>query len=387
MSQNLNTSRIVLAIQSTLAGIRNQRCGTVQVSAASKELLNAIKRSVNAAMRNTDDNQPDWRAQVLEPTTNDFPDAKNLTIGGQNGEHVLFISCVVLLGYEIIRQRGPSLSDIDDEFIVDMLVECLEDTEVLSSIETALEINYRKLSYSKLDVLTPLWMLSGHLKTAAGVIENRIDSTKLAPSSSIENAEGPCSSSANQDEISSQSTNTTDSTETDIDRTVGSRCSSSNTTPSSVDGPQPLSPSFTAFYRDVYVQVFLKPGCAHELDYATSFSHRNDMLTIHTFVGLSMLVEEGVTVSEISGARDTVSVHRENGTGYELDFTLVFPPGCSHCFSGVLSVEHRCEGTRWTKIETSIAVLFVGNGSHKIVATTSGGLTYVKNAYEVGNME
>lgn len=359
----------------------------MKVATTSEELLNAIKRSVNAAMRNTDDNQPDWRAQVLEPTTNDFPNPKNLTIDGQDGEYVLFISAVVLLGYEIIRQRGPSLSYVDDEFIVDMLVECLEDTEILSSIETALETNYRKLSYLKLDVLTPLWMLSGHLKTAAGVIETRMVSAKLAPSSSVQDAEGPCGSSANEDEIASQSTNTTDSTATDIDKTAGSKSSSTNTPPSSENGPQPLSPSFTAFYRDVYVQVFLKPGCTHGLDYVTSFSHRNDMLTIHTFLGLSMLVEEGVTVSEISGTRDTVSVHRENGTGYELDFTLVFPPGCSHWISDVLSVEHRCEGTRWTKIETSMAVLFVGNGPHKIVASTGGGMAYVKNAYEAGNMQ
>ncbi|KAF2255118.1 hypothetical protein BU26DRAFT_500741 [Trematosphaeria pertusa] len=379
-SRDLSIGNIVTAVQCAAGDSTStpyNGVDKVALEALGMEVACNLQCSVMVAIHSSDDGQPEWRTEVLDRIIRHFRYDRYLRLDGDEIEYVVLVVIVVLLAYEILRQRWASLSEEDQDFIVSAFTEFLDNRDVRAAIKAALDAEHERLVRldADMDVLNALFVLTD----ALGEVSVRIEAQD-------QDHDGPIVAMAEQHRAGGASAIVLDdplpfSSGLAHGDDSPSPSSSPIISASSADPAQSLSPSFTAYYRDVQAQFFLKPGCSLDFDFVTSANLRGDTLTVETCIGLRMRVEEEVTVSNKSGDLDRVTVQASETGGCVLSATIIIPPGHAYSFGDIVSVEEETELPEWTKVETTKATVWIGNGSYSIQRSTSGTLITVTNVY------
>jgi len=116
----------------------------------------------------------------------------------------------------------------------------------------------------------------------------------------------------------------------------------------------------------VQVKVFLERGCSLPIYSVTSIAFRGDRAIIHTSEGLSMELEEGCSISSITGVCDRMRLAMWEGSKDGFIGTISIPPGCSYRAANVDCVAEGISNTLLTVIDTATATFEVDGENYRI---------------------
>ena len=178
-----------------------------------------------------DDGQPDWNktVSVLECHV----------IIGTKAEFLTSTAAFVLLTYDLIRQCGAVLSQVDQDFFSNIFSTFVVDKKMLAAIKKAVDDEANNCAEVDTDLAKA---------NALFVLESLLSETSIS--------------------LSEQSGSETSSSAT-------SSCEDTNNTKVSAT----LSTQ-AVYLRDVQVQYFLKPGCTLEVNHITSVDAVREMLVV-----------------------------------------------------------------------------------------------------------
>jgi hypothetical protein len=398
----LDPTRIVLAVRSAAHDYITMNAAMEVIQDDSMILYDVVRSCVRKAGEASNDEQPVWRDDVLQPIVDEFADESNLSTDSDDTEYVLLICTVVFLVYEILHQREACFSKADGAFIDEILVECLQESEVYTLVCDAVEAEYARLGEidESMSVLNALWMLSARLSAISTIIppmemevaaikslsldtegkprmshslpyktftkldEDRISnrSRSAAASAVATSSNHHCSPKPPQDPSKVSNTSKKVARSTSVDTEHGSVANAKRSSRNSeiLDHEKPTGRA-TFSDHNVLVQIYLRPGRGLKINYVDSISVWRRIFTLKTSQGLTILLEEGIEASPPSGERDTVTI-RGDGCACALTGSIIIPSGCSFTFHHVESFEYVDAAPMTGKIDTDSAVLYVGNG-------------------------
>ncbi|KAL1611934.1 hypothetical protein SLS60_000157 [Paraconiothyrium brasiliense] len=277
------------------------------------------------------DEQPDWEGNILKPLIETCVDI--CTTPNKNLRAITHSVAVVLLAYDIIRQRNAVLTQTDYDFLVKSFDRYVF-VDILTAISEVVNAEFEQCSGLSNDFaqVNALFILESLLSESAIRFEQQgVSAPELVPMpSDIKPVEA------------------------------------SNDAPlvSTTSAPPPQLQA--AASRDVQIQYYLNPGCAVEVDCVTSIDFPRDALMLETSVGLRVQIEEGVIVSEVKGKSRTVEIRAPTADGFDLSATITLSPGKDYMIEDVISVERVDEMLGWTIFETAKATIWVGSGPYDV---------------------
>ena len=130
---------------------------------------------------------------------------------------------------------------------------------------------------------------------------------------------------------------------------------------------------------DVQVKVFLERGCSLPIYFVTSIAFRGDRAIIHTSEGLSMELEEGCSISSITGVCDRMRLTKWEGSKDGFIGTMSIPPGCSYRAANVTGVAEGTSNTLLTIIDTAPATFEVDGDNYRIKPVNFGSSVVVEH--------
>ncbi|OAG10594.1 uncharacterized protein CC84DRAFT_1237448 [Paraphaeosphaeria sporulosa] len=329
-----------LAIRVALGSDWNSPGGALS-TVADKYILKRLDKAISSA----DDEQPDWEAYILIPLFNSC--LSTYTAIDIDSKFVTQTVAVILLAYDIIRQRNAVPTQTDYNFIESTLDKFLT-PESLVIIREVVEAESERYSGLNIDFgkVNGLFVLEALLKEAI----HRAENNGIVPEGATVKLMA-------------------DSVKTQVPT------ASADEGFSSTPGLQ------TTTKRDVHLQYYLKSGYALEVDSVTSIDLHNEALVLETSDGLHVSIEEGVIVSEVEGKSRTVDIRAPQADGFELSATVVIPPDNSYIIEDVTSVERIDKMADWAVFETLKATIWVGNGAY--MYERDGETVKVKNLFNI----
>ncbi|KAI4674807.1 uncharacterized protein J4E84_010413 [Alternaria hordeiaustralica] len=117
---------------------------------------------------------------------------------------------------------------------------------------------------------------------------------------------------------------------------------------------------------DVQVKIFLERGCSLPFYFVTSIAFRGDRAMIHTSEGLSLVLEEGCSISSITGVCDRMRLTRWEGSKDGFIGTMSIPPGCLYRAANVTGFAEGISNTLLTIIDTATATFEVDGDNYCI---------------------
>jgi len=328
-------------------------CNTdpVATKALSRVVISVVGNSVHKAINWAGNEQPNWFENVLEPVINDYATCYP-RVADDDTDTVAVVSIVVLVAYDILYQRWATVTAGDHNFIINTFSEYLDEQKIRHAVLRAI--------CSERDRLIALDV---GLKTCS-VLSNLI-----ADVNTCDTERGILKSKGNLDFSVDASPGHTPHANAE-----GERVEISTPTLSTSDlASTPTSPSHS---HDVYVQLFLKPGCALEFCDVDCAQLRDHIFIIDFSTGQQMHIEEGVTLT-VTDTKNTVLLRAPSTDGYNLSATMIIPRGHSYIIRDDATIALQTEILDWATIETQKAVFWIGNGPYSI--ETCGDLTAVVN--------
>lgn len=316
--------------------------GDAMSTVADAYMCNKLKDAINTA----DDEQPVWEEYILNPLL-----ATHLAAYAEvdmDSKLVTQTACIVLLSYDIIRQRNAAPTQADYDFIENTFDRFLT-LEGLVAIREIVGAENERCSGPNMDFgkVNGLFVLEALLSEAVFRAENEggMLPKVIAANVLAESVKPPFN----------------------------------NSRSSAIGSSPPHLQNVTS--RDVHVQYYLKSGCALEVDCVISIDLPNKALVLETSDGRRVCIEEGVIVSEVEGKSRTFEIRAPATDGFELSATVIIAPDNKYTIEDVTSVERVDEMLDWTVFETSKATVWVGNG--KYMYERSRGSVTVKNLFNV----
>lgn len=299
------------------------------------------------AIESSNEEQPDWKEHVLDPMLSSCLSTYEAIDKETQG--IIQTVAVVLLAYDIIRQRNAVLIQADYAFVKSTFDEFLTRNAMIAIRAT---VNNESERCSGLDANM------GKL--------NGLFSLEAVLSEAIQRA--------GTDDIVTQVVSTPVSAEP-----IEPPMPTSRTINAEALLPQPQN----ATPRDVHIQYYLKPTCALSVDRVTSIDCPNEVLVLETSDGRRVCIEEGVIVSQVEDRRRRVQVQAPQADGFDLSATMILPPDASYVVDDVSSVERVDEmaDCMWVVFETPTATVWVGNGQYTYEKI--GKAVFVKNVFNI----
>jgi hypothetical protein len=308
-------------------GIALGSCWNSPGEAVSTVAYDHNRANLSDAISNADNEQPNWKEDILDPLLdtclNTYSKIDN------DGKSVTYTVAVVLLAYDIIRQRNGVPTQADYAFVASAFDKFLS-RDALVAIREIVDAENKKCSERDIDF--------GQVH-ALFVLENMLSEAVIRS----EQKDGPADDNP---------------TKTTIRTSIASTA------------------------RDVHIQYYLKPGCALEVDDVTSIDLHGEELMVETKSGRRVQILEGVIMSDVEGKSRTVEIRAPTADGFELSAVLIIPPGANYTVDDVTSVERVDEMEDWTAFETSKATIWVGNGPY--IYKRSQASVAVENVFNCG---
>jgi hypothetical protein len=342
--------KMVVAVQRTVGavGLRQDEATTDYLCRTVWFLL--MNRVERAALK-TD--QPNWHEQVLERIVTLFP--------AQNAEeeddvnYTLLTLCVVFMAYDIVRVCSDGLTSLDRMFILNSLGEVLNcDLGGIMRMSLMIELDAeheRLVEYgADYDVIDTVSTLKSLLVEVSERMNLCTDSMMSSPQTLPQEVVRAVRRFTLDDEESLDSDDDALFNESPFADPYGIRAQS--------------RPGYTGH---VHVQVYLKPRASLHFPCVQSAKIEDEILTVQTRGGLTMYVEEGVTVSGIGDPYDSMKIFEDSSTGPNLCATVMVPPESMYLIEYVIpngGLEPKKDG--WTEIETSSAWIRIGNGEYHV---------------------
>ncbi|KAF2440420.1 hypothetical protein P171DRAFT_447385 [Karstenula rhodostoma CBS 690.94] len=288
-----------------------------------------ICEKLNQAIWSVEGEQPDWEKYILGPLL-DTCLAIYAAID-RDAKLVTQTVAVVLLAYDIIRQRNAVLTQPDRNFIENTFDRFLT-SEALVAIREIVETETERCSGLDIDFgkLNALFVLESLLKEESlhrDEQQNGLLPEVIAAKALAESAKTP---------------------------TTTSLASNGITSP-----PQPQ----TVSSHDIEIEYYINPGCALEFDCVVSIDVPNEDLVLETNKGYRVYVGEGVIVSKVEGKARTIEIRATTADGFERSATVIISPGNSYTIEDVTSVERVDETAYWTSFKTLKATIWARDGA------------------------
>jgi hypothetical protein len=346
---------IVVAVQRTVGEIGiNQDEATAHClcMATWSLLLDKVERIAVSEC----EGQPDWRAQILLPMMEDLTViSKQGSIHGEDFEFVLYVSCVVVMAYDILRFRSTKITAKDEEFVLKALTDVFYNklsNELRRKIWMALDSEIERLvtKYASDGVINAVLKLQNLLTQTDRRLQERHEveaRNSLMPSCHVVPAH----------ERSMLDDNMLPSSAPNLSMPVAPPSSWAK-----------ISSSSPVYAGDVHVQIFLKQNLTLQFPCVRSVFPRDDKLVIETYTGLRIRLEDdmGVMVSGISTSHDSMKIFRVSSGSQTLSATVIVPPGFRYRLDDVVSIGGKGTDGNETVIETSCATFRIGNSPYRL---------------------
>jgi hypothetical protein len=302
-------------------------------------LQRRVRPFIDRALHSSRSNQlEEWPTQVLNPVLDEFDSANALGMSIEDAEYMILLGTVIVLAWEIsyLSVASPNIYTIN-HFLMELFGDYLCEPEVCCSVAERLRTEHDNLESTEAgtEVLQAVWALRNLMP----------DLTKVMAKWNLYNA--PLSNAKSEDSAPS------------MDATSGA-CKT----------PEP-TPSLAAVLRDTYIKVFLKPGCSWPFDFVNAINIIEGVLTFKTCIGIYIEVEEGFTISSISGNFDIANLVALQGAKNGLAATIVIPPGYAFRVPDIDDVSEVEGPPVQTKIETKEALIYVNDA----ITSSNAGIT------------
>jgi hypothetical protein len=287
----------------------------------------------------------DWSAEVFNPIIAECESPKHLGVSDDDAEYLVLLATLLILAYELCLLPLVSRQPHTKSFLIQAFKDYLSEPEVCYRVAGKLDSEYRRLKRADANMTVIL---------AVRVLRN------LMPDMSTAHAYWeplvPLPSLVDDTVDSSQSNAAGDSDQT-VDVVMRR---------SQLPGRYDLSPTFTAFPRDIWVEVYLNPGRSLPFDWVESIGIENKVLTVKTCIGIRLLVEPGYTLSETSGIFDELTLYAVDDAAAGLAATIVIPPGYTFRVTDMEDVSEIAGPSGQTMIVTKRGVFIVAHGEYTI---------------------
>ena len=318
------------------AGIETdwQCAGDAVKTVVSSSLTAVIANNISKA----DNDQIDWEEAVLQPIFNTYATAT----ATDTDQLVTYISAILLIAYEIIRQHDSVLSQADFDSKASMFHIFLGDEIVLLAVRRILDAETEKCPGLDDDFgkVNALFVLNGLMADTNIRIEKEENNTEpKVEFSDIMNG--------------------------------------------TLTTPGAALPPFThsTGSRDVEIQYFLHPGCALKIDSVASIDVWKETLVLESSDSLRIQIEEGVTCSNVINAHKSVEIRAPTTDGFNLSATVILFLGQSYTISSAVRSGQEAENAQWTVVDTEEATVWIGNGQYSI--ERAGNLVKIQNVLEL----
>lgn len=318
--------------------------------------------------------EPDWTIDELESISEAFHSKERTISGRHTGEHIVRAVVVIFLTFEVLRRWWGQLTTEDRDIITESLTRSIIGIKLRDRVKAALDREYEIMSALDADMnsLHALWILSDLLMEIPETSEEERAESILETSEESGEEQSDSKLSGHLPLLGLDLSSPYYQKEPLISPSTGSESTLSSRT---------ISPSFMPYYNDVQAQYFLKPACALEIDCVKSVNVQDETLIVETRLGLRVKVEEGVTVSDISGKYNAVTIRALSASGYDLSATVIIPPRSMYSFSDVVQIDDDTAIPDWTQVETTAATVWIGNGPYNIQRCEVANRIMVKNTY------
>ncbi|KAI4702878.1 hypothetical protein J4E81_001751 [Alternaria sp. BMP 2799] len=309
----------------------------------------------------------DWDRRVLRPIIATFEIKENLGLCQGDAEYVFLLITVLSLAYELLLLADKSKASKTHAFLEQVFDECFVEPELCRTVGLILDAERERLA-----------RMNAEIKTTKAIQDMRM----LLPEINM------CTTAWDVNMLRSLRTS-------DISSYVRRHARMYDVLEPEVRISRWSDEAATTFFQeaktfaparhaaeaapDVQVKVFLERGCSLPIYSVTSIAFRGDRAMIHTSEGLSMELEEGCSISTITGVCDRMRLTRWEGSWDGFVGTMFIPPGCSYRAANVDGVAEGINNTLLTIIDTATATFEVDGENYRIRPVNFGSSIVVEH--------
>ena len=309
----------------------------------------------------------DWDRRVLRPIIATFEIKENLGLCQGDAEYVFLLVAVLSLAYELLLLADKSKASKTHAFLEQVFDECFVEPEICRTIGLILDAERERLARMKAEIKTTkaiqnMRMLLPEINMCITAWDvNMLRRLRISDVSSYVR----------------RHVRMYDVPEPEVRI---SRWSDEAATTFFKEAGTFAPVRYTAEAApDVQVKVFLERGCSLPIYFVTSIAFRGDRAIIHTSEGLSMELEEGCSISSITGVCDRMRLTKWEGSKDGFIGTMSIPPGCSYRAANVDGVAEGINNTLLTIIDTATATFEVDGDSYRTRSVNFGSSIVVEH--------
>ena len=317
----------------------------------------------------TEDFDPgiDWNQRVLRPMIATFEIEEDLGVCQGDAEYVFLLVAVLSLAYELLLLPDKSKANKTQAFLEQVFDECFVEPEICRTIGLILDAERERLARMKAEIKTTKAIQD--MRMLLPEINMCITSWDVSMLRSLRISDIPS--------YVQRHVRVYDVLEPEARI---SRWSDEAATTFFQEAKTFAPVRYAAeAAADMQVKVFLERGCSLPIYSVTSIAFRGDRAMIHTSEGLSMELEEGCSISTITGVCDRMRLTRWEGSWDGFIGTMSIPPGCSYRVANVDCVAEGIGNTLLTVIDTATATFEVDGENYRIRPVNFGSSIVVEH--------
>ena len=309
----------------------------------------------------------DWDRRVLRPVVATFDVHEDLGVCQGDAEYVLLLVTVLSLAYELLLLADKSKASKTHAFLEQVFNECFVEPKICRTVGLLLDAERERLA-----------CMNAEIKTTKAIQDMRM----LLPEINM------CITAWDVNMLHSLRTS-------DISCYVRRHARMYDVLEPELRIPRWSDEAATTFFQEakafapvrytteatpaVQMKVFLERGCSLPIYSVTSIAFRGDRAIIHTSEGLSMELEEGCSISSITGVCDRMRLAMWEGSKDGFIGTISIPPGCSYRAANVDCVAEGISNTLLTVIDTATATFEVDGENYRIRPVNFGSSIVVEH--------